>query len=309
MPQVENINTVVHEPISLPAVSFTTPIHEQKDRALRLAIVGGGIGGICLALGLRKQPHIDVQIYEAAHQFNEIGAGIGIAKNAQCAMELLGPDIYAAYEKEATDAPFRICNGQAKGELASSVLVPLNSKASPSTVHRAKFLNALVAFVPSGCAHFDKRLVDIENKTGNGGSLILKFKDGTAAEADAIIGADGIHSRTRDHVLDDVPEKEKYQLSYSGAVLYRNLIPMEKVVEALGTDITQYSNLFLVDGAVIMSYPVDHHTRLNASACTWKYKTWTRKEWVVPVDREEVLSSFRDLRPLDPKLIELLNVS
>jgi salicylate hydroxylase len=297
------------DPIAPPPINSTSPVHKPQDRTLRIAIVGGGIGGLCLALGLRKHPHIDVQIYEAAHKFSEIGAGIGVGRNAQRALELLGSDVYAAYKKQATETPFRICNGNAKGELASSVLVPPNSKASQSTVHRAKFLDALVELVPSGWTHFDKRLANIEDKTGEEGSLILKFKDGTTTEADAIIGADGIHSHTRDYVLDDVPGKEEYQLQYTGAVLYRSVIPMEKVVEALGTEITQCSSLFIVDGAMVVCYPVDHHTRLNAAAYTWKHKTWTNEEWMVPVDREEVLDSYRELGPLDPKLTELLGVS
>jgi salicylate hydroxylase len=309
IPQDGHARADMRDPIAPPSVSSTAPVHKPQDRALRLAIVGGGIGGLCLALGLRKHPHIDVQIYEAAHKFSEVGAGIGIGRNAQRALELLGPDVYAAYKKQATETPFRICNGNAEGELASSVLVPPNGKASQSTVHRAKFLNALVELVPSGWTHFDKRLANIEDKTAEGGSLVLTFKDGTTAEADAIIGADGIHSHTRDYVLDDVPGKERYQLQYTGAVLYRSVIPMEKVVEVLGTEITQCSSLFIVDGAMVVSYPVDHHTRLNAAAYTWKYNTWTNKEWMIPVDREGVLESYRELGPLDPKLTELLGVS
>jgi hypothetical protein len=310
IPQDDHAAADICDPIAPPSARFTAPAHKPQDRALRIAIVGGGIGGLCLALGLRKHSHIDVQIYEAAHAFSEIGAGIGVGRNAQQALELLGPDVYAAYKKQATDAPFRICNGNAEGELPSSVLVPPNGKASQSTVHRAKFLQALVELVPEGWALFDKRLVNIEDQTAEeGGSLVLNFKDGTTAETDVLIGADGIHSHTRDYVLDDVPEKEEYRLQYTGAVLYRSIIPMEKVVEALGTEISQCSSLFIVDGAMVVSYPVDHHTRLNAAAYTWKYKTWTNKEWMLPIDREEVLESYRELGPLDPKLTELLGVS
>jgi salicylate hydroxylase len=309
VPQDDHIRADVREPIPSPTISSMTSTHDKQDRPLRLAIVGGGIGGLCLALGLRKHSHISVQIYEAAHKFSEIGAGIGVGKNAQRALELLGPDLYAAYKKQATEAPFRICNGQGEGELGSAVLMPPNLRASQSTVHRAQFLDALVELVPGGWAHFDKRLVSIEDKTAEGGSMVLNFKDGTTAEADAIIGADGIHSHTRAHVLDDVPDKEKYKLQYSGAVVYRSVIPMEKVVQALGTDIAQYSSLFMMDGAMMVSYPVDHNERLNAAAYTWEHRTWEKKEWVAPVSREEVLASYRGMQPLDPKINELLNVS
>jgi salicylate hydroxylase len=215
VPEDNHIRADVREPNPFPTISSTTPTHDKQDRPLRLAIVGGGIGGLCLALGLRKHEHVSLQIYKAAHKFSEIGGGIGVGKNAQRALELLGPDVYAADKKQATEAPFRICNGQAEGELGSAVLMPPNLRASQSTVHRTQFLDALVELVPSGWANFDKRLVNIEDKTAEGekGSLVLNFKDGTTAEADAIIGADGIHSHTRTHVLDDVPDKENYELN------------------------------------------------------------------------------------------------
>lgn len=67
-----------------------------------VAIVGGGIGGLSLALGLLKYPHIDVHVYESASSFGEIGAGVGLAPNAQRALELIGPTAKEAFMKHAT---------------------------------------------------------------------------------------------------------------------------------------------------------------------------------------------------------------
>ena len=67
-----------------------------------VAIIGGGIGGLCTAIALLKYPHIDVQVYEAAPNSGEIGAGVGIAPNAQQALELIAPEARAAYDKHAT---------------------------------------------------------------------------------------------------------------------------------------------------------------------------------------------------------------
>lgn len=74
----------------------------SKSNAFSVAIVGGGIGGLALALGLLKYDHIDVQIYEAAHSFGEIGAGVAFGLNTQRALELIGPHAWDAFEKHAT---------------------------------------------------------------------------------------------------------------------------------------------------------------------------------------------------------------
>jgi salicylate hydroxylase len=309
VPDDTHIHSDVYEPLTHPRVrSHAAASGREQAKALRVAVVGGGIGGLCTAIGLLKHPHLDVQVYEAAHKFSEIGAGIGVGPNAENALELLGPNIYAAYLRQATKCPFRICNGQATGKLAGETLSPADSTYSQSTVHRAKFLDALVELVPPERAHFGKRLVSVEDmgKADEWNGLVLTFKDGTTVIADAVIGADGIHSHARDHVLEDEPDKEKYRPRYSGATAYRNLIPMERVIQTIGKNISQFNSLFILDGAMVLSYPVDHNARLNVVAYTWKHTDWPGKEWVVPVEREEVLASYHGQ---DKRVTELLNVS
>ena len=84
---------------SLPDI---TNAADSSDNTIRVAIIGGGIGGLCLALGLLKQSHLDVQVYEAAHRFSEIGAGVALGHNAARALELIGPTAKQAMEKHAT---------------------------------------------------------------------------------------------------------------------------------------------------------------------------------------------------------------
>lgn len=74
----------------------------NSTETVSVAIIGGGIGGLCLALGLLKQSHLDVQVYEAAHTFSEIGAGVALGHNAEQALELIGPAAKQAMEKHAT---------------------------------------------------------------------------------------------------------------------------------------------------------------------------------------------------------------
>lgn len=58
---------------------------------LRVAIVGGSIGGCTLALGLRKHPHIQFDVFERS-TFRERGAGILIYPNGMNALRVLGVD-------------------------------------------------------------------------------------------------------------------------------------------------------------------------------------------------------------------------
>ena len=67
-----------------------------------VAVIGGGIGGLCLAIGLLKYPHINVQVYESAPSFGEIGAGVAVGPNAQRALELLGSGPKEAFQSQAT---------------------------------------------------------------------------------------------------------------------------------------------------------------------------------------------------------------
>lgn len=57
---------------------------------LRIAIVGGGPGGLATAIALHEVPNVEVTIYEQAKVLREVGAGISIGQNSWNVLELLG---------------------------------------------------------------------------------------------------------------------------------------------------------------------------------------------------------------------------
>lgn len=85
---------------------------------IRVAIAGGGISGLCLAIGLLKCPLLDVQVYEGAKAFADIGAGLALHGNAIRAMEMIGPEVKQAYFDSA-----RLIGEDENEELATEVLV------------------------------------------------------------------------------------------------------------------------------------------------------------------------------------------
>jgi len=125
----------------------------EGAKKINVAVIGGGMGGLCAAIGLLKYPHLNVQIYEAAHKFSEIGAGVAFGPNAQRALRLIGPETEQAYLRQATHNlwkeqkntffEYRYGQGPREGEL---IAAPRN-ETGQSTVHRAKFLEEIVALV------------------------------------------------------------------------------------------------------------------------------------------------------------------
>lgn len=59
---------------------------------LQVAIIGAGVGGLTLAIALKQNPNLSVQVYERASELKEIGALVGVGPNALRTLEKLGVD-------------------------------------------------------------------------------------------------------------------------------------------------------------------------------------------------------------------------
>ena len=152
-------------------------------------------------------------------------------------------------EGDTTDYPPK-GEGEHEGEIIHEQL----NASGQQSVHRAHFLDALVKLVPSERTHFNKRVDSLEDK--HDGPVLIRFKDGTTATADAVIGADGVHSAVRAHLLG----KEAAKPVYAGSVAYRALVPIDKAVEKLGKEFAQNSFFLCGKGMLTTSIPI---SRLN----------------------------------------------
>lgn len=228
----------------------------MAQKPIDVAVIGGGMGGLCAAIGFLKHSHLRVQIYEAAHHFSEIGAGVAFGPNAQRTLKLIGDSTEEAYLRQCTHNgwkeyaniwfEYRMGMGEDEGELLAA---PKN-ETGQATVHRAKFLDEFVKLVPPEICHFGKRLTALEEL--DNGKIKLHFKDDTTAEADCVIGADGVHSVIRRHLLGDDPAVEPV---FTGSVAYRGLIPMEKAVEAVGAKYAENSFVWCGHGELLNTIP------------------------------------------------------
>lgn len=148
---------------------------------LHVAIVGGGIAGLCLGIGLQARG-VDFTIYERAAGIQEVGAGLGLSPNAERAMRLLAPAVHDAYKRVANpngEDYFQWVNG-----LDRSLIFKLFvGEGCFQGLRRSDFLEALMASLPAERVVFGRHLRDIAGR--DDGAVELRFEDGSTASADA----------------------------------------------------------------------------------------------------------------------------
>src|SRR3954462_3134403 len=168
------------------------------NKSLSVVIIGAGIGGLAAAAALRRVG-IEAVVYEQAEKFARIGAGIQQSPNAVKVHRGLGIE---ARLRDTAFAPATSLNrdgatGAVTNEHPLGRHVEARYGAPYLTLHRGDLHAALAAIVPADTIIPGKKLARI---TEHGRRVTLVFADGSAAEADLAIGADGAHSLVRDHV-------------------------------------------------------------------------------------------------------------
>ncbi|PQE16377.1 mannitol 1-phosphate dehydrogenase protein [Rutstroemia sp. NJR-2017a BVV2] len=268
------------------------------SKPFSIAIVGGGIGGLCLAIGLLHRSQLKVSIFEASSAFTEIGAGLALGPNAQRALRLISHAAEQAFRDHATgnSSPtlskawfdFR-CDVQ--GTKDGLDLGIIENETGQQTVHRATFLDALASLVPEGMVHFGKRLVRVtELGVGHNELVLLHFADGTTSKADCVIGADGVHSPIRKHLLGTATPVATPV--FSGIVAYRGLIPMDNAKDVLG----KYADdayVWCGNGGMVMTYPINSGQVLNVVAACER-SSWNEKKYVVESTAEQLSKDFEN---------------
>jgi len=190
-------------------------------RKLSIAIIGAGIGGLTTASALLRFG-IEVQIYEQASRFTRIGAGIQQTPNAIKVLRVLG------LEEQLRRVAFRPLTslnqewdtGALTNEYPLGDEIEQRFGAPHLLLHRGDLHDVLAAIVPRQVIRLNHKLVGVEQtRTG----VRLFFANGARALADALVGADGIHSLVREIMLG--AEKPRF----TGRVAYRTTYPASRL--------------------------------------------------------------------------------
>jgi salicylate hydroxylase len=183
-----------------------------------VVIVGGGIGGLFAANALIANG-IQVSVYEQAPVLGEIGAGVFLTPNSVRQLQRVGlePEV----QKWGARVGFESRYFRHDGTPIAPVQVTDSSGWNATFgMHRADLVALLARSLPAGTVRTGHRCSGFAQ---DGNSARVSFANGAAAEADAVIAADGIHSELRPHVF------PPSQPVFSGSVAYRGLVPRERI--------------------------------------------------------------------------------
>jgi 6-hydroxynicotinate 3-monooxygenase len=189
------------------------------DRKTRIAVVGAGLGGLTVG-GFLQRAGFPVTIYEQAPTFSRIGAGIILSANAMKVLRRLGvedelirtgikPHCYISRAWDTGATMYEIYfDDESEKRYGGPYL----------NIHRGDLHEILAQVVAAGTIAFNHQVVDLKKSRG---CYWLRFTNGETAQADIVIGADGIRSKVREFLLgDEAPH-------FVGAVAHRAIFPSQ----------------------------------------------------------------------------------
>ena len=260
---------------------------------MKIALVGGGIGGLTAALALSQSSH-EVTVFERSAGIREIGAGVQISPNASRLLHSLclcqAFSEIAVYPERVIFRRWEDDSILRSTDLDESFLsqhqVPLANVARNDLV---EILGHAVAQTKNVTLKFSTHVVGVEPGDS---SSVVRFSDGTAQSFDVVVGADGIHSVVRPCVGGlDKPR-------FSGSAAYRALVP-RKFVEDLPVDVT---NRMGPDRHVVSYFIGRNRSHLNL-VCISPEDSWETESWTEQGTVEDLYARFEGW---SPELLSLL---
>lgn len=215
----------------------------------RIAIVGGGMGGLAAAIALRKIAGVEATVFEQASKHAEVGAGLTVAPNGARVLDRLGV-LKQTKAVGATPAGHGVYL-DAMGELVSEAAWEDSSGQYQNIgMYRADLVDVLAQEFGADKIRFGHRLKSVQTLDAG---VRLGFENGAQEEFDAVIGADGKHSVVRDSSI------HHSELVYSGYIAYRGVLD----AALLPKDTPKISQVWMGNGRHFMFYPLQQAKLYN----------------------------------------------
>jgi len=254
------------------------------ERTPAIAIIGAGIAGLTAAATLRKVG-LRPQIYEQAEAFARIGAGIQMNPNAMKVLRGLGLEERIRRIGFAPELGYN----REWDTGAVTYLHPMGAAiearfgAPDISLHRAELHAALISINPPDTVHFNKKLAGLDRAADG---LRLRFADGSTLKADAVIGADGVHSTVLEILFGSGKPR------FTGQVAYRAIY----LTQLLGTEIDDRVKWWGPDRHIV-SYKVDPRRHELYFIASTPEPDFTIESWSTKGDIGQLRASFAGFHP------------
>jgi salicylate hydroxylase len=250
-------------------------------RTPRIAIIGGGIGGLAAALALERRG-AETIVCEQSGALSEIGAGLNLTPNAFKALRSLGLEHDVTAIGSGTD--FLTIRSWKSGRIISRMRrgdFPKKFGAPNMGLHRADLLNVLSGALQTTEIRLGARCTGVETRSR---AAAARFADGSAIEADIVVGADGIHSIVRNSLFGaDAPR-------FTGCICWRGMAP----IDAIPRDIdTSEGAMWLGPHGHVVHYHVRRGELVNIVA-HFDSDAWTEESWTRQCDVSELMTTYAD---------------
>ena len=265
---------------------------------MRVAIVGGGIGGLVLALALRERG-ISFALYEQAGELREIGAAVALSGNGTRELRRLGlgNQIEAVSVIPSALVIRRWDTGEviADHPIGRDGVYEATFGAPYYGVHRVALLQALADRLGGEGLHLARRCVAVEEHRGG---AELHFADGPSASADVVVGADGVHSVIRPHVAGEVRGR------FSGTVGYRGLVAVHDMPSLPDPSPLQF---WAGPGRHLLHYAIDGGRTVNFLAVV-RAPEWQNDAWMEECAISDAVDAFAGWHPAVTEMVGATDV-
>jgi 6-hydroxynicotinate 3-monooxygenase len=263
----------------------------QVRRGTSIAVIGAGLGGATAAAWLQREGFA-VRVYEQARSFERIGAGIHVSANVMKILRYLDaahrlsqigirPDTFTSRKWDSGEVLFELPLGDTGEQMYGDSYI---------TVHRHDLHAAILEKVAPSTIAFGRRLTDVKQ---DGKMVQLSFADGSEAEADVVIGADGVNSKVREVVVG--PSQSRF----TGAVAHRAIYPSI----LLGGMQVRNCTKWWGPNSHILIYYIEQSRNEIYLVTSAKGEWHSQASWEF-CRREEVISAFAGFHPEVRAVIE-----
>jgi salicylate hydroxylase len=246
----------------------------------RVAIIGGGIGGVALARSL-DQLGVEYRLFERAPAFGEIGAGVQVTPNAVKVLDALGlaPDLEAAGFLPEAMVGWNWQTGQQLFRTPLRDVCPRVFGAAFYHVHRADLHAMLAKEIPAARVSLGRGCTGLRRE---GARTVVCFEDGGEYAADLIVGADGVRSAIRASLWGPEPA------AYTGHMCWRALVPVDHFPLPF---VTPTSSFWMGPKGHVVTYYVKGGAMVNIVAVN-ESSDWVEEAWNVRSSQAELLGAF-----------------